>query len=74
MSVWRTAVLCVKCKAWLNLEEEVMSRGRCPKCGNKGTSTSTIVETYDRGYRLLPRSAWWKLWETRKVEWAAKEE
>jgi hypothetical protein len=57
MSGYKTAWFCVSCDGELTDWQVMYSNGRCPKCGFKGESAGTIVDTNERAYRVdLP---WW---------------
>ena len=66
---FRTAWFCVACDGELSNWAVLCSHGRCPLCGHKHDSAVTIVETYERAYRLECIAPWWKFWaaKTRRV-------
>jgi predicted RNA-binding Zn-ribbon protein involved in translation (DUF1610 family) len=74
---WKTAWYCVSCKERLNEDERYWSHGRCPHCGFKSKNACTIVESYERAYRIIELDSipWWKFWaEPRtKIEYMEEE-
>lgn len=72
MSEWRTAWFCVSCEQRLSWDQVMHSFGRCPMCGCKGRHAGTIVDTFERAYRVVRvehASKWWQFWKPKRIEW-----
>ena len=77
MGDWRTAWFCVNCDKRLSNSTVMYSDGRCLHCGYKGEHAGTIVDTYEKAYRVefSEPSPWWKFWvlPKRSVIWLEEE-
>lgn len=60
-SSWYAAFFCNHCNQELNRHERYYSNGMCPRCGVK--SGYTIVDTYTKAFRYLPRKNKWNVFE-----------
>ena len=74
---WKTAWYCVSCKERLTWNERFDNDGRCPHCGFKGKYSGSIIDTFERGYRIVEIDSppWWKFWvkPTTKIEYKDEE-
>lgn len=74
---WKTAWFCVSCKERLTEHDRYYSHGRCPHCGYKGEHAGTIIDTFERAYRIvvIDSPPWWKFWvkPTTKIEYKEEE-
>jgi len=65
---WQTAFFCVSCEREMSHDIKMYNHGRCPHCGYKHPSASTIVATVDRGYMMMRNDTpWWKFSEAKYV-------
>lgn len=51
-SEWLAENRCVNCHKELTINQQFYTNGRCVLCGYKGSSAITIVECYEKPYRL----------------------
>lgn len=59
---YKTAWFCVNCDREMSYHAVMYSHGRCSMCGFKGEDAATIVETYEKAYKIIkePSGKWWK--------------
>jgi len=59
--MWQTAYFCVDCAEEMTWDQMMNSHGCCPYCGYKGPNADTVVDTYERSYKMVRIAPWWKL-------------
>jgi hypothetical protein len=74
---WQNAHFCVSCKERLTRRERFDNDGRCPKCGFKGKHACSVIDTYERAYRIIELDSipWWNFWTKprTKIEYMEEE-
>ena len=66
MSFWKrimykTAHFCGHCEKELSYRQVMYSLGRCPLCGYKSKSASSVVATKEKAFKIvkIPSGKWW---------------
>lgn len=61
--MYLTAWFCKNCDHEMTFSVKMGSYGRCPYCGNKGINACTIIDTYEKAYKLKKINPIWMFWK-----------
>lgn len=61
--MYRSCKCCVECHGELTIDQVYYSHGVCPLCGHCRSKPSTVVDYYEKVYRLIRINPWWKFWK-----------